>query len=104
MFPFISGFHQIAVLEPVSQQLQSSDNVELGIIVSYVLHWPGTVLVKMPPQHIVHDFMEPYEDGVWIQHGIDPVVDEEQELALLPDGTSIGVYRASIIPVLQQMH
>ena len=78
--------------------------MELRVIVGYALHWPGVVLVVAQPRHIVHDLVQPYENGLQVQHGIDPVEDVEHQLALLPDRTSVGVYRASIIPVLQKTH
>ena len=78
--------------------------MELRVVVSYAFCWLGVVLVVAQSWCIVHDLMQPYKDGVQVQHGVDPVEDVEHQLALLPDGTSVGVYGAGIIPVLQKMH
>ena len=78
--------------------------MQMRFVVSYALLWPGTCLVVAQPWHVVHHLMQPYENAVWVQHGIDPVEDVEHKLALLPDGTPVGVDRAGVIPVLQEAH
>ena len=104
MSPLCHGLHQIPVPEPVSQYLQPIDYMQMGFIVGYALLWPGVCLVVAQPQRVVHDLMQPYENAGWVQHGIDPVEDIEHKLALLPDRTPVGVDRAGIIPVLQEVH
>ena len=66
--------------------------------------WPGACLVVAQPQRVVHHLMQPYENAVWVQHGIDPVEDVEHKHALLLDGTPVGVDRAGVIPILQETH
>ena len=78
--------------------------MEMRFVVGYALCQPGAVLAVAQLWCIVYDFVQPYEGGVQVQHGIDPVEDKEHQLALLPDGTPVGVYRAGIIPVLQKAH
>ena len=78
--------------------------MQMGFIVSYTLLWPGACLVVAQPQRVVHALVQPYENAVQVQHGIDPVEDIEHKLALLPDRTPVDVDKAGIIPVLQEMH
>ena len=98
VFPFLAGFNQIAVFEPILQQLQSGDNMSLGFVVRHVICGLGAVLVIMPPWHVVHDFMKQDEDGVWVPHGVDLVVQKEHQLALLSHVHTVGLDRVGVIP------
>ena len=51
--------------------------------------WPGACLVVAQPQHVVHHLMQPYENAVWVQHGIDPARSHKSRAAV--DYTPISV-------------
>ena len=92
------------VSEPVTQYLKSFNDVELRLVVCYAVVWPDALLEITLPWRVVHDIMQPNVDGVWVQHGVNPVEHIEHQFALLPDRTSVGIHSASVIPVLQEMH
>ena len=86
------------------KKVQSGYDVSVGLQVLQPLCQPGTILIVMPPWHEIHDFIEPDEDGIAIQHSINLVVDKEHQLTLLLYRSAVGIDSCGMVPVLQQAH
>ena len=80
------------VLEPIPQQIQAGYGMLVGFKVGCMLCGSGMVFIVTHPWREIHDLVELDEDGIVVQHGVDPVEDKEHQLALLLHRSAVGIY------------